>query len=64
MSSAGVQRFVGLDVAVRADEGDFEARVGFLDLADELDVGIEADGGGEENEKFVVFADFDGLAAS
>ena len=58
----GVEGFVGLDVAVRADEGDLHARIGFFNFAEKLDVGIEADGGGEENEELVVFADLDRLA--
>ncbi len=59
---AGGQRCVGLDVAVRADESDLHARIGFFNFAEKLDVGIEADRRGEEDEEFVVFADFDGLA--
>ena len=33
---AGVQRLIGLDVAVRADESDLHAGIGFFDFADEL----------------------------
>src|SRR6266853_1813059 len=58
---AGIQCFVGLDVAVGADKGDLEARIGFLDLADQLDVALETDGGSEQHQEFVVFADFNGL---
>ena len=58
---ASVQRLLGLDVSVRPDESNLHARVGFLDFPDELDVALQANRGGEQNKKFVVFADLDCL---
>src|SRR5712672_155209 len=58
---AGIQGFVGLDVPMGADKGDLEAGIRFLNLADQLDVALEAHCGGEQDKEFVLFADFDGL---
>src|SRR5713226_635024 len=58
---AGHQRLVRLDVPVRPDKGNFHARIGFFDFADELDVALEPYGGREEDQKFVVLADFNRL---
>src|SRR5438552_365255 len=58
---AGIQRLIGLDVSVRADESNLHARVGFLDFADELDVALKTNRGREKDQKFVVLADLDGL---
>src|SRR6266850_1573434 len=45
---AGIQGFVGLDVPMGADKSDLETGIGFLNLADQLDVALEADCGGEQ----------------
>src|ERR1700730_4221500 len=58
---AGVQRFVRFDVAVGTYEGDLEAWIRFLDLANQLDVALEADRGSKQHKEFVVLADFNGL---
>ena len=58
---AGVQRLFRLVVTVGTHEGDFEVRLRLLDLANQLDVASEAHGGGEEDQKFVVFRNFNRL---
>src|SRR4029077_1948428 len=58
---AGVQGLIRLDVAVGTDEGDLKTWMRFLDLADEFYVAIETNRRGEKDQKFVLFADFDGL---
>src|ERR1700676_442552 len=58
---AGVKGFVRPDVTVRANEGNFQGGIGFLDFAKQLHVAVEADGGGIENQEFIVFADVHGL---
>src|SRR5882762_10030479 len=58
---AGIQCFVGLDVPMGADKSDLEAGIPFLNLADQLDVALESDCGGEQHQEFVIFADFNGL---
>ena len=58
---AGVQRFVGLDMAVRPDKGHLEGGIAFLDFAQKLDVAGKPDGGSKQDEEFVILADFDSL---
>src|SRR5467141_3003884 len=58
---AGIQRLIGLYMAMWSDESDLQARVGFLDFPDKLDVAFQTNGGREEDQKFVVFTDLDGL---
>ncbi len=58
---AGVQGLIRLDVAVRTDKGNFQGRVSFLDFAQELDVAVEANSRGEQNQEFIVLANVDGL---
>src|ERR1700693_680997 len=57
----GVQRFIGLDVSMRADERDFQGWVCFFDLTEKLYVAFESDCRRVEHEELVVLADFDGL---
>src|SRR5438046_5368116 len=40
---AGVQCLLGLDMSMWPDEGNLQARVGFLDFADELDVALQSE---------------------
>src|ERR1700722_3570867 len=58
---AGRQCFIGLDVAMRPNEGNLHTGIGFFNLANELDVALESHGGGKQNEEFVVFANLHGL---
>src|ERR1700730_1588798 len=48
-------------MSVRANEGNFQAGVRFFDLADELNIACEPYGRGEQNEKFIIFANLNGL---
>src|ERR1017187_5254938 len=58
---AGVQSLVWLDVAVRANERNFQRRIGFFDLAQELNIAVKANRRSKQNEKFIVLADIYGL---
>src|ERR1700675_1046318 len=58
---AGHQGFIGLDVTMRSDEGNLHAGIGFFNLSNELYVALESHCGGEQNQKFVVLANLNGL---
>jgi len=47
MSSLAFKVSSGFDVPMGPDKRDLEARIGLLDLADQLDVALETDGGSE-----------------
>src|SRR5216684_4289082 len=54
---AGTQRLVGPDVSVRTNEGNLEAWIRFLDLADQLDVARKPYRRRKQHQEFIVLAD-------
>ena len=54
---AGVQRFIGLDMAVRPNESHFQRGVAFLDFPQQFDVAFKTHRRGKQDQELVVLAD-------